>query len=457
MNSKFTLISNSETEGMRTPKEESQLNPSLTEDISKDSNYDFAGRKILIKVCGIGGGGGNAINRMIEAGMKGVDFVAINTDGQALFCSLAPIRVQIGKRNTDGLGAGCLPEIGAKSALEDRDRIEEALRGANMVFLTAGMGGGTGTGAIPIVAEIAKNLGILTVAVVTLPFSFEGEAKMNLAKKGIQQLKEFVDALIVIPNDRVADITEMSVPEAFLKVDEVLHNGIRSVTDLITRPQLLNVDFADIRTVLQKSGHAHFGIGIGKGENRAEMAVMDAVSSDLLKGRKISGARSAILSVYGGSDLKIGEVKKAGDKLMEILGNSATIKLGAMIEKEPMESIRITVIAAGFPGEDIYQGDNFSSSNFSDGLLKETFGVMEQVSTFSGTEKSEVIEIKSEEVSQLMGARQSVIKLEEPIESRERSDELFPKDSYDSAKRIEEEFRSTSTDIPSWLKKYLSR
>ncbi|MCX8064452.1 MAG: cell division protein FtsZ [Candidatus Hydrogenedentes bacterium] len=456
MGTKFTLIDNSGTDDPNLLTDQGQHEPSENANHLNNFPQDFAGRKILIKVCGIGGAGGNAINRMIEAGMRGVDFVAINTDGQALFCSLAPIRVQIGKKNTDGLGAGCLPEVGAKSAIEDKQRIEESLRGANMVFLTAGMGGGTGTGAIPIVAEIAKNLGILTVAVVTLPFSFEGEMKINLAKKGVQQLKEFVDALIVIPNDRVADITEMSVQEAFLKVDEVLHNGIRSVTDLITRPQLLNVDFADIRTVLQKSGHAHFGIGIGKGENRAEIAVLDAVNSGLLKGRKIAGARSAILSVYGGCDLKIGEVKKAGNKLMEILGNGATIKLGAMIEKESMETIRITVIAAGFPEEDMCRELTSTKNSFPQESLNVTFSSVD-IPGFSISEGLESKKSQCDQIFNPMEVTQDIINKETRNDGREKCEELFPKGSYVQAKKSEEDLEPVSTDIPSWLKRYISK
>ncbi len=465
MGTKFTLIDNSTKENQNLLNGMPKDDLLTTEDSPDNHPHDFAGRKILIKVCGIGGGGGNAINRMIEAGMRGVDFVAINTDGQALFSSLAPIRVQIGKKVTEGLGAGCLPEIGAKSAEEDRDRIEEALIGANMAFLTAGMGGGTGTGAIPIVAEIAKNLGILTVAVVTLPFSFEGENKMLLAKEGIEKLRKFVDALIVIPNDRVADITEMPVPEAFLKVDEILHNGIRSVTDLITRPQLLNVDFADIRTVLQKSGHAHFGIGVAKGENRAEMAVLDAINSDLLKGRSVAGARSAILSVHGGSDMKIGEVKKAGDKLMEILGHTATIKLGAMIEKEPMEILRATVIIAGFPGDESFV-QNYQpappytnvNSTISSVYTKNSTGTNFQIEPVDYDTKFESKKIFEEKFSDTKSSTQSIINKEEiKGEASAKNEELFPRESYQSPQTTNEEQKTVIADIPTWLKKYISK
>ncbi len=464
MTTKFTLIDNLANEGENLPTDQSIGKPFTTEESKTEFPKDFANNNILIKVCGIGGGGGNAINRMIEAGMRGVDFVAINTDCQALSCSLATIKVQIGDKITGGLGAGCIPEIGSKSAIEDKNRIKEAIEGANMVFLTAGMGGGTGTGATPIVAEIAKSLGILTIAVVTLPFSFEGESKITLAKEGIKKLKEYVDALIVIPNDNVADISDMSVPEAFLKVDEILHNGIRSVTDLITRPQLLNVDFADIRTVLQRSGQAHFGIGIGKGENRAEVAVMDAINSDLLRGRSVAGARSAILSVHGGSDMKIGEVKIAGNKLMDILGNNAIIKLGATIEKEPMDTIKVTLIIAGFPESDSYIHNTHAMSIDSVSNLS-NIPIAPEIPSSISTNFNAIFEpkkITKEQNTDTKPLNQSIInnKMEKEVEKEKpnKYDELFPKESYTSPnKEVDERQKSATTDIPSWLKKYISR
>ena len=267
-----------------------------------------------IKVIGIGGGGCNAVNRMIDSGLKGVDFIVANTDLQVLNDSLAPTKLQLGSELTDGLGAGANPAIGKEAALESKDEIEEALKGADMVFVTCGMGGGTGTGASPIVAEIAQDLGALTVGIVTKPFSFEGKKRMEQAIAGLDELKKHVDTLIVIPNDRLRDLIDKSTPmlEAFREVDNILHRGVQSISDLIAITGLVNLDFADVKAVMKDRGNALIGIGVGSGENRAVEAAKQAVSSPLLE-TSINGATDAIINVTGGSSLTLFEVEEAAE------------------------------------------------------------------------------------------------------------------------------------------------
>lgn len=302
-----------------------------------------------IRVIGVGGGGNNALNRMIEAGLNGVKFIAVNTDLQALGLSKAPIKLQIGERLTKGLGAGANPEIGRKAAEEDRDKITEILKGADMVFITAGMGGGTGTGASPIIAEVAKELGILTVGVVTKPFTFEGRRRMLQAEEGIKLLKEKVDALIVIPNDKLLDVVDKntSLLEAFRMADDVLRQGVQGISDLIMIPGLINVDFADVQTIMRDAGSALMGVGYGKGENKAVEAAKAAISSPLLES-SIEGAKGILLNISGGVDLTLKEVNDAADLITKVADKDANVIFGAVIKEDMNDEIVITVIATGF-------------------------------------------------------------------------------------------------------------
>jgi cell division protein FtsZ len=322
-----------------------------------------------IKVIGIGGGGNNAVNRMIEAGLKGVEFIAVNTDAQALFLSKADKKIQIGEKLTKGLGAGANPEIGKKAAEESRTEIEEALKGADMIFITAGMGGGTGTGAAPVVAEISKNLGILTVGVVTKPFSFEGKKRMAHAEMGIANLKNCVDTLITIPNDRLLTIAEKktSIIEAFRIADDVLRQGVQGISDLIAVPGLINLDFADVRTIMMDTGLAHMGIGRGSGENRAIEAAKQAVSSPLLE-TSIEGAKGVLLNITGSSNLGLLEVNEAAEFIASAADPDANIIFGAVIDEKLQDEIRITVIATGFEqkGKPSKQEDDFGIEPFDD-------------------------------------------------------------------------------------------
>ncbi|HHV74094.1 MULTISPECIES: cell division protein FtsZ [unclassified Thermoanaerobacterium] len=302
-----------------------------------------------IKVIGVGGGGGNAVNRMIEAGLKGVEFIAINTDKQALYMSKAETKIQIGDKLTKGLGAGANPEIGKKAAEETKDEIEKIISGADMVFITAGMGGGTGTGAAPVVAEITKQLGILTVGVVTKPFTFEGKKRMTHAEMGISELKKHVDALVTIPNDRLLQVAEKktSMLDAFKIADDVLRQGVQGISDLIAVPGLVNVDFADVKTIMMETGLAHMGIGIASGENKATEAAKQAVQSPLLE-TSIEGARGILLNIAGGTNLSIFEVNEAANYIYETADPDANIIFGAVIDESLEDQIRITVIATGF-------------------------------------------------------------------------------------------------------------
>ena len=316
-----------------------------------------------IKVIGVGGGGCNAINRMIESGLKGVDFIVANTDLQILNTSLAPVKLQIGSELTDGLGAGANPEIGREAALESKAEIEEALKGADMVFVTCGMGGGTGTGASPVVAEIAQDLGALTVGIVTKPFSFEGKKRMEQALSGLEELKKHVDTLIVIPNDRLRELIDKSTPmlEAFREVDNVLHRGVQSISDLIAVAGLVNLDFADVKAVMKDRGNALIGIGVGSGSDRAIEAAKQAVSSPLLE-TSINGATDAIINVTGGSSLTLFEVEEAAEIIRTAANTDINTIFGAVINENLNDEVIVTVIATGFeqPSEPLYH--NFNSS-----------------------------------------------------------------------------------------------
>ncbi len=314
-----------------------------------------------IKVVGIGGGGCNAVNRMIDSGLKGVDFIVANTDLQVLNDSLAPTKLQLGSDLTDGLGAGANPAIGKEAALESKEEIEEALKGADMVFVTCGMGGGTGTGASPIVAEIAQDLGALTVGIVTKPFSFEGKKRMEQAIAGLDELKKHVDTLIVIPNDRLRELIDKTTPmlEAFREVDNVLHRGVQSISDLIAITGLVNLDFADVKAVMKDRGNALIGIGVGSGENRAVEAAKQAVSSPLLE-TSINGATDAIINVTGGSSLTLFEVEEAAEVIRTAANTDINTIFGAVINENLTDEVIVTVIATGFeePSEPLYHSFN---------------------------------------------------------------------------------------------------
>ena len=302
-----------------------------------------------IKVVGVGGGGNNAVNRMIESGVKGVEFIVANTDLQVLNNSKAETKIQIGTELTNGLGAGANPQIGKEAALESKAEIEAAIEGADMVFITCGMGGGTGTGAAPVIAEISQNMGALTVGIVTKPFSFEGRKRMQQAVDGLEELKKHVDTLIVIPNDRLREIIDKTTPllESFKEVDNVLRRGVQSISDLIAVAGLINLDFADVKAVMKDRGNALIGIGIGVGENRATEAAMQAVSSPLLE-TSIDGATDAIINVTGGSSLTLFEVEEAAEVIRTSANTDINTIFGAVINENLNDEIIVTVIATGF-------------------------------------------------------------------------------------------------------------
>jgi len=303
-----------------------------------------------IKVIGVGGGGGNAVNTMISSSLQGVDFVVANTDAQALSVSSSPVKIQIGSKITKGLGAGSDPEIGKQSALESRDEIRPYLEGADMIFLTAGMGGGTGTGAAPVIAEIARECSILTIAVVTKPFQFEGKKRNIQAEDGIAQLRETVDTLIVVPNQRLLSLggRNLSLMEAFKKADDILYQAVKGISDLILVPGLINLDFADVRSVMSSMGMAIMGTGVASGENRAVEAAQRAISSPLLEDNTIQGAHGILLNITGGPDMSLYEVNEASSLIQEEADEDANIIFGTVIDQNMEDEIRITVIATGF-------------------------------------------------------------------------------------------------------------
>lgn len=310
----------------------------------------------VIKVIGVGGGGNNAVNRMIEHGVQGVEFIAVNTDAQALNLSQAEVKLQIGGKLTRGLGAGANPEVGKKAAEESREQLEEALRGADMVFVTAGMGGGTGTGAAPVIAQIAKDLGALTVGVVTRPFTFEGRKRSTQAIGGITAMKESVDTLIVIPNDKLLEIVDKNTPmlEAFREADNVLRQGVQGISDLIAVPGLINLDFADVKTIMSNKGSALMGIGMSTGENRASEAAKKAISSPLLE-TSIDGAKGVLMNITGGSNLSLFEVQEAADIVASASDEDVNMIFGSVINDDLKDEIIVTVIATGFTDEQITQ------------------------------------------------------------------------------------------------------
>jgi cell division protein FtsZ len=303
----------------------------------------------VIKVLGIGGGGGNAVAHMVRTGIEGVDFVCANTDSQALKGAKVKTGLQIGCNITKGLGAGANPEVGRQAAMEDRDRIQEVIEGADMLFITAGLGGGTGTGAAPVVAQLAKEMGILTVAVVTKPFLMEGGKRMRVAEQGIAELGRFVDSLITIPNEKLLSVLgpQTTLLDAFRAANEVLQGAVQGIAELITRPGLINVDFADVRTVMSEMGMAMMGSGVASGEDRARIAAEAAVSSPLLEDINLSGANGILVNVTAGPDLSIGEFQEVGDTVKQFASDDATVVIGTVIDTEMSDELRVTVVATG--------------------------------------------------------------------------------------------------------------
>ncbi len=307
----------------------------------------------VIKVIGIGGGGGNAVNHMMNSNIEGVDFICANTDAQALQSIAARTVLQLGSELTKGLGAGANPEVGRQAAMDDRERIQEVLEGADMVFLTAGMGGGTGTGAAPIIAEIAKELDILTVAVVTRPFPFEGAKRAAVANNGIEELAQFVDSLITIPNEKLLPVLgkEISLVDAFNAANDVLFGAVQGIAELITRPGLINVDFADVRTVMSEMGMAMMGTGVATGENRAREAAEKAIASPLLEDINLQGARGILVNITGGLDLAIGEFDEVGNAVKEFASDDAVVVVGTVIDPELKDELRVTMVATGLKNQ----------------------------------------------------------------------------------------------------------
>ncbi len=317
------------------------------------SLQDSFGNPTVIKVIGVGGGGSNAVNRMIASGLGNVEFMAVNTDLQALQMSNAETRLPLGSKLTGGLGAGGKPEVGEKAAMEDKEEIQNVIRGADMVFITAGMGGGTGTGAAPVIAEVAKEMGILTVAVVTKPFDFEGRRKLQLAEEGIAKLREAVDTLITIPNQHLLKIVERRTPikEAFLIADDVLRQGVQGISDLITKPGEINIDFADVKTIMNGRGDALMGIGVGNGENRAVDAATNAINNPLLEDARIEGAKGILVNVSGGLDFSLSEYEEVLNIITANADDDALIIAGSAVDELMENEVKVTVIATGFDNE----------------------------------------------------------------------------------------------------------
>ena len=337
-------------------------------DSSVDENT-MADGTATIKVIGVGGAGTNAVNRMVDSGIRGVEFIAVNTDRQALLLSKASSKIQIGEKITRGLGAGANPDIGAQAAEESKAEITEALRGADMVFVTAGMGGGTGTGAAPIVASCAKEMGILTIGVVTKPFTFEGKKRLTQAERGIESLKGKVDTLVVIPNDKLLQVIDRktSIVEAFKMADDVLRQGVQGISDLIAVPGLVNLDFADVKTIMLNQGMAHMGVGRASGENRAEDAAKEAIQSPLLE-TSIEGAKGVIINITGGEDLGLHEVNTAAELVQRSVDPEANIIFGTVTDPSMQDEIQITVIATGFE-----KNENDISSIGVDNIVSKTW------------------------------------------------------------------------------------
>lgn len=387
-----------------------------------------------IRVIGVGGGGCNAVNRMIEEGLKGVNFMSVNTDKQALNTSKADTKIQIGEKLTKGLGAGANPEIGQKAAEENFEEITKFITGADMIFITAGMGGGTGTGAAPVIAKAAKDLGILTVGVVTKPFTFEGKKRREHAEVGIKYLKKYVDSLVIVPNDRLLQISEKNTTmlEAFLKADDVLKQGVQGISDLIAEAGLINLDFADVKTVMSDRGVAHMGVGHGRGENRVEEAVKSAIESPLLE-TSINGAKAILLNVMGGYNLGMLEINSIADQIEKAADEDAIVIFGSTIREDLQDEIIITVIATGFEERPSVE---FGCNS---GKIKPGNPVIENI----GVKNPYVIRDAFGLIDE--GPRK---KIEEPVEEEELLDEKL-----ESEAKAEEQRKSAMFDIPSFLNK----
>ena len=387
-----------------------------------------------IRVIGVGGGGCNAVNRMIEEGLKGVNFMSVNTDKQALNTSKADTKIQIGEKLTKGLGAGANPEIGQKAAEENFEEITKFITGADMIFITAGMGGGTGTGAAPVIAKAAKDLGILTVGVVTKPFTFEGKKRREHAEVGIKYLKKYVDSLVIVPNDRLLQISEKNTTmlEAFLKADDVLKQGVQGISDLIAEAGLINLDFADVKTVMSDRGVAHMGVGHGRGENRVEDAVKSAIESPLLE-TSINGAKAILLNVMGGYDLGMLEINTIADQIEKAADEDAIVIFGSTIREDLQDEIIITVIATGFEERPSVEFGCNSGKNKPGNPVIENIGVKNPY----------VIRDAFGLIDE--GPRK---KIEEPVEEEELLDEKLEMET-----KAEEQRKSAMFDIPSFLNK----
>lgn len=388
-----------------------------------------------IKVIGIGGGGNNAVNRMINANITSAQFVAINTDKQALLMSKAELRLQIGEKLTRGLGAGAEPEVGQKAAEESKASITEMLKDSDLVFITAGMGGGTGTGAAPVVAQIAKEMGILTIAVVTKPFEFEGKKRFLNAEKGLENLKKYVDTLVVIPNDKLFKIAPKGTPivEAFRYADDVLRQGIQGISDLIVTPSLINLDFADVRSIMKNRGLAHMGIGHGKGENKTLEAVRQAVSSPLLE-TTIEGATGVLLNVKGGMDLPLDEVYEAADLVKGVVDPDCNIIFGSGIDESMTDEVEITIIATGFEVEKLFDDK------------KDMGEVKKNIEAFNNF--GEKIEKKGYTIADIFPNRAKPIQPEETHASVER-----PSQSESNVRQEGTRILIDDSDIPPFLKR----
>lgn len=369
-----------------------------------------------IKVVGVGGGGGSAINRMIDSGIKGVDFIAVNTDIQALHYSKAPIKIHIGKSVTRGLGAGMNPELGRQSAEESQNEVREALKDADMVFVTCGLGGGTGTGAAPIVAEIARDMGALTVAVVTKPFSFEGAQRKNISERGLMELSDKVDTIITIPNDKLLQIIDKktSLLDAFMIVDDVLRQGVQGISELITMPGLINVDFADVKAVMSNAGSALMGMGQATGENKAIEAAKAAINSPLLE-MSIEGARGILFTITGGTSLGMNEVNEAAKVITASTDEEAKIIFGAVIDPKIKDEIRITVVATGFNGPT-------GSKPIDPAAIERSYTPTAYISEEDKREERLLLEKKRAKISPLKGALSEPAKKKGPEEEEDVSD-----------------------------------
>lgn len=402
--------------------------------IEFDENQNMAAK---VKIIGIGGGGNNALNTMIHYNLTGVEFIAANTDAQALAANLAPIKLQLGANLTKGLGAGANPEIGRKAALEDIDQIREALRGADMVFITAGLGGGTGTGGAPVVAEVARELGALTVAIVTKPFHFEGKKRMKQAEEGLANLKMTADALITIPNQRLLSICgkNMTLLEAFKKADEILYHAAKGISDIIVGAGIINLDFADVRTIMSETGMALMGTGIASGENRSIEAAQRAISSPLLEDISIEGARGLLINITGGENMTLSEINEATSLIQKEAHEDANIIWGMVIDPEMKEEIRVTVIATGFGKVEEKRFEKSNLNRFKR-IYPHTFGSKEQdreIPPFSFSVKER---------------HQEVPTFSRRFKATERYDELRLDETYDLPAEDQDRF-----DIPTFLRK----